>query len=432
MSKEKKSKNIGSLEKIQEELTKYEQDMTKPEAEGQHPNTEDFDYIADTRRAILDEKIPWAHAILGATVIFILVMLIWAHYAIVDEVTSGSGKVIPSSSVQVVQNLEGGILKEILVKEGDVVTKEQILLRIDDVRFASSYRESLQRYYALQASIARLNALIQGKDKIIFPVKLEKEHPSLVKKEIALFESQKRQNKTAMDTTKRSLALAKEELNITKPLVKEGVLSKIELLRIEREVSELQGKLDEMRDNVRAEEQNQLDQDKDELNMLKESLAALEDRKTRTTIRSPVNGTVKQINISTVGGVIQPGMDILEVVPLEDNLLVQAQIKPADIAFIRPGQKAKVKITAYDFAIYGALDAKVEHISADTIMDENGESYYKVNVRTQKNYLGNPQSPLPIIPGMVTSVDVLTGEKSVLDYLLKPILKTKQKALRER
>ncbi|HDO8035390.1 TPA: HlyD family type I secretion periplasmic adaptor subunit [Legionella pneumophila] len=369
----------------------------------------------------------FTHIILWTSLLFFVVAIIWANYAILDEVTTGQGKVIPSSEVQVIQNLEGGIIKNIFVKEGQIVKKDQILMQIDNTRFMASYAEAEKKIDALEIEVIRLNAQI-SKTKPVFPEKFTKSYPRLVQDQLSLYESRMRE----LNQLETALELAQKELNLTRPLLKGGSVSEVEVIRLERTVSEIKGNIEKFK----SEELDKLNKARTELFALIEANKADKDRLTRTTVRSPVYGIVKQIKMKTIGGVAQPGSDLLEIVPLDDTLLIEAKIRPSDIGFIHPGQKAMVKITAYDFSIYGGLDGVVEHISADTIVDEETdkkeESYYIVKVRTEKNYLGTAKNPLPIIPGMQATVDILTGQKSVLQYLLKPILKAKQSALRER
>ncbi|MEM7016485.1 MAG: HlyD family type I secretion periplasmic adaptor subunit [Pseudomonadota bacterium] len=413
------------------------------------------------------------HLILWSMTAFILLALIWASLAEIDEVTRGEGKIIPSSQVQIVQNLEGGIVSELLIKEGEQVEKGQILLRIDDTRFASSYRESRLKTSALEAKIRRLRA---EADEIAFqlPTPLSDSSAELWQGEQALYDSRQQNLQASIDILqqqktqkahelkelssrqaqqRKSYELAARELEITRPLVKQGVMSEVELLRLERQVNDLKGdlnaanarvpnieaalneiqnKIEESRINFRTAALDELNSYTAELSRLRETGAALEDRVTRTAVRSPVKGIVKQLNVNTIGGVVQPGMGLVEIVPVEDNLLVEALIRPSDIAFLRPGQTALVKLTAYDFAIFGGLSATLEHISADTIMGDQGEPFFLIRVRTERNHLGNQAEPLPIIPGMTATVDILTGAKTVLDYLLKPINRARERALRER
>jgi len=433
----------------------------------------DLEFMPDTSAASLEQVPRGARMILWVVVGFLAFALMWANRAELDEVTRGNGQVISSRQIQVVQNLEGGIVSELLIKEGDIVKSGEALLKIDDVRFSSSYRESRLRYLALQAKVARLKA--EAEDTLFQPpAKLIKAQPEIVQRELELFQSRSQQQSATINILRqqvnqraqelvellarkaqlqRSYNLMSRELDLSKPLVAEGALSEVELLRLERSVNELHGELEntslaiprvksrqqEARRKVEEaklaflnEVRSELNDATGELSRLSESNLALEDRVRRTIVRSPLRGKVNRLMVNTVGGVIQPGMDLVEIVPLEDTLLVEVRIRPGDIGFLRPGQAAVVKFTAYDFAIYGGLKASLEYISADSITDEKGDPYYLVKVRTDKNYLGTKEKSLPIIPGMLAGVDVLTGKKTVLEYLLKPVLRAKEYALRER
>lgn len=438
---------------------------------------DDLDYMADTTAVDLDPAHPAGHMILLAVTMLLVVALVWAALAKVDEVTHADGQVIPSSQVQIVQNLEGGIVQEILVREGDIVDKDQILLRIDDTRFASSYQEGRVKYLSLLAQVARLTAETEGKPLEV-PPEVEKEAPALAEdarrlyrtrqqelaSSVQILEQQRDQRQqelfemqSRLGQLERSYALLNEELTRTAPLAAEGVISEVELLRLKRQVNEVRGDLDgirlrlpaaraalsesvgkieDVRIKFRTEAQGQLNDAKAELSATVQNNTAALDRVTRTSVRSPVRGTIKRLKVTTVGGVVQPGMDLVEVVPLEDSLLVEAKVKPQDIAFLHPGQRAMVKLTAYDSTIYGALEATLEHISADSITqedDKGGErSFFLIRVRTlDRGYVKDGES-LPIIPGMTATVDVLTGRKSVLHYLLRPINRARERALRER
>ena len=433
----------------------------------------DAEYLADLAAGVERQNPRGGRFLLWGVVLFVVTAVYWASVAELDEVTRGVGKVIPSSQVQVVQNLEGGILAEILVFEGDVVEEGETLLRIDDTRFASSYREGRASYLNLKAKAARLRAEADG-GLFEAPEEVQRELPDLVQRESNLFRSradelatnvgilsrqldQRRQELSELKVKEQSLSrsyrLLERELQLTAPLEKEGVVSEVEVIRLERQLNDLKGELEatrlaiprirstleeaeqkvaEIQLEFRSDAREALNETLAELARVSEANQALEDRVKRTWVRSPVHGTVKRLMVNTVGGVIQPGMDILEIVPLEDSLLVEANIRPRDIAFLRPGQDVTVKLTAYDFAIYGGLDASLEHISADTITNEEGESFYLVRVRTDRNFLGTEEAPLPIIPGMQTEVDILTGKKTVLTYLFKPVLRGMNNALTER
>ena len=368
----------------------------------------------------------FSHIILWTTFIILITALVWADNAILDEVTRGQGRVIPSSQIQVIQNLEGGIIEKILVHEGQIVNKNQILMQISNIRFQSSFNEIKNKIVALKLKILRLNAERKNTPFEI-PKELEEFNPLLAEAEKALHNARK----SELEQMEISLKLSKRELTLTKPLVKKGAASEVEILKLRRTVNDIKGQLYKYQSNAVT----QLNDARAELSGLTQTQVADKDRLDRTTVRSPVKGIIKQIKVTTLGGVVKPGMDIIEIVPLDDTLLIEAKIKPADIGFIQPNQKAVVKISAYDFAIYGGLTGRVEQISADTITEEkNGkdETFYIIRVRTDKNYLGTNKKQLYIIPGMLATVDILTGHKSVLDYLLKPILKAKNNALRER
>jgi adhesin transport system membrane fusion protein len=437
------------------------------------PRRADAEFVLGRAGADLQMPRGFAHLLLFTIAAFLVVFFAWARWAELEEVTRGEGKVIPSSQVQVVQNLEGGIVAELLVREGAIVERGQVLVRIDNVRAASGLRESRQRYLALLGALGRLRAEV-GETAIALAPEVLTEAPEVAQNERALYRARQEALQSELDVLRsqalqreqelaelatrlgqleRSHAFALEELEITEPLATSRVVSKVQLLRLQREVSDLAGELEATRLAVprvetalreakrrieerqlsfRAEAQRELNAVQAEAAALHEVITAEADMVSRTEVRSPVRGTVKQLFVNTVGGVIQPGADLIEIVPLEDNLLVEAKVRPADIAFLHPGQPAVVKVTAYDFGIYGGLDAVVEDISADTITDDKGESFYRVRVRTHDNALHKAEEPLPIIPGMTTQVDILTGEKTVLDYLLKPILRAKERALRER
>ncbi|HEX6827827.1 MAG TPA: HlyD family type I secretion periplasmic adaptor subunit [Burkholderiales bacterium] len=393
---------------------------------------DDMDFTTDPKAAMLREPRSSAHYLMYLVIAFIVIGFVWAGRARLDEVAVGQGRVIPSSHVQLIQNLEGGILAELTVAEGQSVQKDQVLARIDDTRFVSSYREARARYLALLASAARLTAESQGTAPR-FPEEVSKERPDLVRIETALYQSRREALEVGLAGLRRSLDLANRELEMSEPLVDKGAISAVEVLRLRRQVNEINAAIDDRSNRFRADAHGELSKVRADLAGLTESNVAAQDRVKRTVLRSPVNGVVKKINLTTVGAVIQPGIDIMEVVPIEDSLLVETQIRPDDIAFLHAGQDATVKISAYDFSIYGGLAGKVEFVSADAIVDEKrGLSFYKVLVRTRENHLLHAGQRLPIIPGMNAQVDVLTGHKTVLDYLLKPILKARDSALRER
>ena len=433
---------------------------------------EDIDLTTDIRAAIMAQSPRGGRAIIWVILFLFALFIVWAYYSEIEQVTRGEGKVIPSTQVQVVQNLEGGILSEILVHAGELVKKGQLLLRIDETRFSSSFKQNRVKYLSFKARAARLVAEANG-TLFKVPPEVIDEYPEIGVREQELFESRKREFQstlnilqeqisqrehenrelsTKLEELTRTNALLQKELELTRPLVAQGAVSEVEVLHLERQASQMQGEIATIKQTIpkaqsRLQEaqlavkeaqltfynkaKSELNQVLAELDEVSATAIALEDRLKRTNVRSPVTGTINRMLVNTEGGVIQPGMDLVEIVPLEDTLVVEAKIKPADIAFLRPEQEAKIKFSAYDFTIYGGLDAKLEHISADSISDEKGNSFYLVRLRTDKNFLGSESNPLPIIPGMVATVDILTGKKTILAYLLKPVLRAKYMALRE-
>ena len=390
----------------------------------------DVGYIADARAALVADSNPLAGLSLLLMLTFFAAAYFWADNAVVDEVTRGQGKVTPSSREQVIQSLEGGILAELLVREGDIVEEGQVLLRIDDTRSGAALREGQGTVMAEKAAVARLTAEANG----IEPVFPDDVTPSIVSLEQKLLNSRRTALWQSVGSHNRNLALAEQELAMTEPLVSQGAVSEVEVLRLRRQIIEIKGKIQEITNGFKADAREELARREAELARALEVNTARADEVNRSIIRAPMRGTVKNVEVTTVGGVIRPGVNIMEIVPLEDKLLVEARIRPADVAFLRPGQDATVKITAYDYSIYGSLPGHLEHISADTIPDEKNpnETYYRIFVRTESAHLRGVDGPLPIIPGMVATVEILTGEKTVLDYILKPILKIRDNALSER
>lgn len=411
----------------------------------------DFAFANEVRAAVELRTPRTSRLLLFWSLALVFVALIWAHFAILDEVKRGNGRVIPSRQMQVVQTLEGGIVGAILVREGEIVREGQPLMRIDDTSFASQLGEVRERRGAMAARVARLEAEVQGRDKPAFSNDLLNAVPSAVEAERNLFEARNRKVVQETDVLQQqetrltdTLEILGKELEITRRLHAQRVIPEIEMLRLERQASEMRGQLAETKSRIatikttfRAQAEEDLAKSRGDLAVLDESIKAARDKVLRTELRSPVRGIVNKLNVTTIGAVVQPGANVMDIVPLDDSLLVEGRIRPQDIAFIRPDQDAIVKITAYDSSVYGSLKGKVERISADAIEDkpergEKGETFYRVIVRTDKNYLGTTERPLPIIPGMVATVEVLTGEKSVLDYLIKPARMLRDEALRER
>ena len=430
----------------------------------------DASFSGDADRVILEQEPLRARLLLNSLGFVFVLGVAWAALAEVDEITKGEGKVIPSKQLQVLQSLDGGAISEILVNEGQIVEAGQVLLNIDTTRFDSSLKENRVGYLALLGKAARLRALAEGVP-FVPPPEAVAEAPKVVEEERRSYEAStstlnaqlaiaqqqlaQRQQELLEARARREQAaqayqLTSKELGYTKPLLKDGAVSEVELLRLERDagrflgeremasaqisktqsaINEASRKVQEVDLNFKSEARKELSETLAKLNVSSAGGVGLADRVEKSSLKSPVRGTVKRLLVNTVGGVVQPGKDIIEVVPLEENLLVEARVMPKDIAFLRPGDRAIVKFTAYDFSIYGGLEAKLEVIGADSVTDERGNTFYTVRVRTEKSKLGEG---LPIIPGMVAEVDIVTGKKSILSYLLKPVLRAKQAAFTER
>ncbi len=429
--------------------------------------------LPEVSKALIEDAPRVVRLTIWSLIAFFVFCLLWANFAVVDEVTRGDGKAIPSSRLQKIQNLEGGIVAELFVREGQIVDIGDPLLRLDDTRFASNVGETEADRLALLLRVERLSAEVQDRELVVADEVREKV-PRQADSEIQLFNSRKQQllNEVAgleeqliqrqqelrefaskQGQFRNSLNLLRQEIRMSEPLVAEGAISPVEVLRLKRAeveargqldattlampraeaaIKEVERKIDETRGRFRSDALTQLNEARTELSKIQSTGKALEDRVNRTLVISPVRGIVKQLLVNTIGGVIQPGSDLVEIVPLGENLLVEARIRPQDIAFLHPGQEAMVKFTAYDYTIYGGLKAELEQIGADTVTDDDGNSFYVIKLRTNKSHLGSEANPLLIIPGMVASVDIITGKKSVLNYLLKPIIRARAEALRER
>ncbi|KMK50894.1 hemolysin secretion protein D [[Actinobacillus] muris] len=397
----------------------------------------DLSLINDLNAALQVEKHRGIFSVIILFFIFLVTFVVWAYFSPLEEVTRGQGSVIPSSREQIVQSLDPGIIQEMKVKEGDIVEKGQVLLTLDDTRSSAVLRESEAKVQNLRAVVARLKAESSGKE-LVFADDI----PEAVKaREKAAYNARRKSMLDAVQGLAQSKALLDKEIGITQPMVKKGVVSQVELLRMQRQSSDFAQQISERRNRYTADANNELVQAESELAQARENMAMRADPVERSQIRAPLRGVVKNIRINTVGGVVQAGQDILEIVPLDDTLLVQAYISPKDVAFIRPGQSALVKISAYDYSIYGGLEGKVTLISPDTLQDERRRSelnlnadqaYYRILVETQGTAITDSKGKkLDITPGMTATVDIKTGEKTVFQYLIKPITRMKQ-ALQER
>lgn len=451
----------------------------------------DLEMADDVYGAMLTEVPSLHRLIIWSMAGFLISFIVWAYFSALDQVTSGMGKIIPSSQIQIIQSLDGGVLQKWFVQEGMQVTKGQPIARIDDTRFRSDFAEQKQEVDSLRANIIRLRAELSSilvgdnddwklqinitKQVPIYPQDLKETAEFMVKSQQEEYSGrldnlinqlaiqgqqiqQREQEITELESKIKTLGishhLAKKELNLTRPLAEKLIVSKIELFKLERSVNDLNGELDSVRLlspqlksvlkeailkrrekilSYRTEVRAQLNELQNKLSRINESQVSAQDKVTKALILSPVVGTIKTIHINTLGGVIKPGETIAEIVPTEDKLMVEAKIKPRDIGFIYPGLPAVVKITAYDFARYGGLNGNVEHISADTTQDEEGNSFYLIRVRTDASSIKNKhQEEMAIIPGMMANVDVITGKRTILEYILNPLLRANEAALRER
>lgn len=371
-------------------------------------------------------------SVIWLTLLGLVVFITWAAFAILDEVTVGTGKITPSTHAQVIESLDGGIVSALMVKEGDIVERGQMLARLDPTRFQSNYGEAAARVRALRASSERLRSELTG-EPLRFSAESMRE-PDLVARERQLYESRRRNLNETVANLQKTHQLVMSELRMTQPLVAKGAASDVEVIRLQRQATELKGKIDEARNQFAVRAREEQVKNNADLDAQLQVMAGKADQLDRAVLNSPVRGIVKDVQINTVGGVVQPGGKLMEIVPLKDQLLVETRINPRDIAYIRPGLPATVKVTAYDSSIYGDLKGTVEVVSPDTLQDEvrRDQFYYRVYVRTQSAELKNRSGKsFPILPGMIANVEIKTGQKSVMDYLIKPLNKLNE-ALRER
>ncbi len=379
-----------------------------------------------------EPPLPKSSLVIWIVGLCLLVLLVWAWLFKLEEVSTGTGKVIASSKEQVIQSLEGGILTRLNVKEGDIVEQGQILAQLDPTRFASNVGESESLLVSAQATASRLRSEVNG-TPLSFPESVRKV-PALVQEETALYYSRRSNLEQSMSGLKQALELVRQELVMTEPLVAKGAASEVEVLRLKREANDLQNQMSDLRNQYYVKAREELAKANTDIETQQQVVKGKSDTLQRTTFKAPVRGIVKEIDVMTRGGVVPQNGKLMTIVPLDEQLLIEARISPKDIAFIRPGQDALVKITAYDYSIYGGLKGKVTVISPDTIRDEvkQDQFYYRVYIRTDTDKLINKAGQsFGITPGMVATVDIRTGQKTVLDYLLKPFNKAKE-ALRER
>ncbi len=434
--------------------------------------SEDYEYINSLSQVVLQRRPYTLRIVLYLWTFVIFAFLIWANLAQIDELVRADGEIVPGGENQIIQNLEGGIVEEILVLEAQEVVKGQVLLKIDNVKSESTYASNKLKSKELQAQIYRLSSESTDME---FKVDNEfiKEYPELYEREKRLYgmnkahiksqvkilneqefqiKSELRESKTRVKDLKRSLALIEEEILIYRPMVKKGIKSRVDFLKLQREENEIKERYNsakeliprlrsslyeirvkkkEVTQRFKSEAQEKLNELSAEILRLDTKSDALEDQVSRTVVTSPVNGHIQRLFVHTLGGVVKPGADLVEIVPSDALLWVEVNVKPSDIAFIYPTQKAMVKITAYDFAIFGALSGEVVSISADTILDSKENRFYKVKIKTRVNQFDEKRK-IVLMAGMTVNADIITGEKSIMDYILKPILKTKQYMFSER
>ncbi len=390
------------------------------------------EHIGRPHEAVDDSTVLRATRVVAWVAVMLVAFGAWAYVFEVDEVSTGSGKVIPTSREQIIQSLEGGIVTELNVGEGDIVKQGQVLARLDPTKTESNFDESASKYRASLASVARLQAEVNSKP-LAFPAELAR-YPALISAETDLFNTRRKGLEESLAGVRSSLGLVRSELEITENLAKVGAASNVEVLRLKRQKAELELKLSQARSDYMVRAGEDLAKVNADVQTLSSVMRGRSDSVTRLTLRSPVRGIVKDIEVTTIGGIIPPNGRLMQIVPLDEQLLIEARVSPRDIAFIHPDQVAKVKITAYDYAIYGGMDGKVVTISPDTIQDEVKPEvfYYRVFIRTDADTLKNKAGKtFSIVPGMIASVDIKTGQKTVLDYLIKPMNRARE-ALRER
>lgn len=436
-------------------------------------NPNDYEYMNSLSAAIIHTRPKTLHWVLMAFLVTITLFLIWASIAKIDEIARGSGKVVPNGQNQVVQNLEGGIVSEILIKEGDFVEKDQILIKISNEKSNSTAASNELKSFYLQAQIKRLESVLK-KEPFVFEASDNKDLQDFLKNENELYLTNKKQLESkimilkeqirqkenelkdarqTINHMKFSVDAISKEVEMTKPMVEKGIRSQVDFLKLQREQSDARQKLQSvvlsiskidseiLEINKKIDETYQINdsETRQKLNEIITSLRDLEansiastDQVFRTIVKAPSNGIVQKLHINTIGGSVKPAQDLIEIVPTDYKLIVEVKLLPKDIAFIYHGQKAIVKFSAYDFSIYGGLDGHVINISPDTITEKDDKTYYLVRIETEKNFIGDKEKSMKIIPGMVADVDIITGKKTILDYILKPILKTKQYTFTER
>lgn len=431
------------------------------------------DFMSDLEAATRLRPSRAAMTLLFTIMALVVAFILWASFARVEEIARGEGQVVPTQEIQIVQSLEGGVLQEILVRQGMMVQKGDILLRISDVMFASEERGTEAQFLGLAAKKARLQAEADGKD-FALPDDIMQKVPTIADNEIQLYRSRQSELQNSYDILDQRIqkaqadlaevnaqisrlgqnrTLLSQELEITREMVRKRAVPKLEEIRLNRELSDIGGQINaetQRRASLQAEVNSakkeregqdakfrsqalgELNDVQTQIKRLEESLKSMGDRVSRTEIRSPVDGIVNNLAINTVGGVVEPAMKLAEIVPIDDELKIVARVSPSDVAFLRPDLAAKVKITAYDPQKYGALDGVLTRIGANSVTDNEGNVFFEIEVQTAKNFMGTDDNPMPITPGMVANVEVITGKRTIMEYLLKPLLRARDVALTER
>ncbi len=432
----------------------------------------DADFMSELEAATSTRPALSSIVLLFSIIGLIVFGVVWACVSEVEEITRGSGQVVPTQEIQIVQSLEGGVLQELLVKQGHLVKKGQVLLRISDVQFSSQERGAEAQFLSLSSKRARLQAEANGV-KFVVPEEVIKKNKAIADNEMALYASRQKELlgaytilderikkanadleevKAEINRLVKSKSLLNEELKITSEMVKKRAVPKLEEMRLKREFGDIGGQINVLaqkraglnaelsgvkqertsqEDKFRSQALGELNDVETQMSQLEESLKSIGDRVDRTELRSPVDGIVDKIAVTTIGGVIEPAMRLIEIVPVDNELKIIAKVSPSEIAFIKEGQDVTVKITAYDAQLYGSLAGKLVRIGANSVTDHEGNIFFEIEVRTEKNYMGSEQHPLPITPGMVAETEVITGKRTIMTYLLKPILRARSRAFTE-
>lgn len=392
----------------------------------------DLDFIADSKEAVVTETPGFAKYTLYLLISLLAATIAWAAVSQIDLVTVVNGRVVSSANLQLIQHLEGGIIKSIEVSEGEKVKKGQVLARFDNTQFSAAYNRDLAKKHVLEVEMYRLESEAAGKEVMAIPDEIRKRSPQLVANAQQLFDRDKKALNEQLEILRKNLTLTERELKIVKPLAERGAISTIERIRLEREINRIRVQIGDRIEKARTEAAERLNQIKAELRVLQEQILSSEDRNKRTVMRSPMDGIVNKLYVTTIGEVISPGNKLMEIVPDSSNLTFIVSVRPEDIGFLELGQKASVKITAYDYSVYGSLDAKITNIGADALTDKDGSAYYEVKLQADKTFLGSKDKPLRIIPGMTVTANIITGKRTLLEYLIKPFIDISSSAFKTR